>query len=55
MLKIKDDVDLKELEKFGLKPIYNCNPNNGKVYIRCIVSERYVGKYGCLSIKQIYK
>lgn len=50
MLKIKDDVDLKELEKFGLKPIYNCNPNNGKVYIRCIVSERYVGKYGCLSL-----
>lgn len=49
MLKIKDNVDLKELEKFGLKPIYGCNPNTGKVYIRCIVSEKYAGTYGHLS------
>lgn len=25
MLKLKDDIDLKELEKFGLKPFYNCD------------------------------
>ncbi len=29
MLKIKDNVDLKELEKFGLKPKYN--EDNGKI------------------------
>lgn len=50
MLKIKDNVDLKELEKFGLKPVYDCNPNTGKVFIRCIVSERYSGRHGHLSL-----
>lgn len=30
MLKIRDDVDLKELEKFGFKPKYN--EDNGKIY-----------------------
>lgn len=32
MLKIKDDVDLKELEKFGFKK----QPNQYKGYYRCI-------------------
>lgn len=30
MLKIRDDLDLKELEKFGFKPKYN--EDNGKIY-----------------------
>ena len=30
MLKIRDDVDLKELEKFGFKPKYN--EDNWKIY-----------------------
>lgn len=50
MLKIRDNVELKELEKFGLKPLYDCNPNTGKVFVRCIVSERYSGRYGHLSL-----
>lgn len=50
MLKIKDNVDLKELEKFGLKPLYDCNTNTGEVHIRCIVSERYSGEYGALTL-----
>ena len=50
MLKIKDNVDLKELEKYGLRPLYDCNTNTGEVHIRCIVSERYSGKYGGLTL-----
>lgn len=50
MLKIKDNVDLKELEKYGLRPLYGCNTNTGEVHIRCIVSERYSGKYGGLTL-----
>lgn len=50
MLKIRDEVDLKELEKFGLEPRYDCNPYTGKTYIRCIVSEKYSRKYGNLSL-----
>ncbi len=30
MLRIRDDVDLKELEKFGFKPKYD--ENTGKIY-----------------------
>ena len=33
MLKIKDNVDLKELEKFGLKLDYEVNHDTGEVYI----------------------
>lgn len=50
MLKIKGDVDLKELEKFGLKPLYDCDELTGKVRIRCLVSDRYTGKYGALTL-----
>lgn len=39
MLKIKDDVDLKELEKFGFEPRYN--ERTGKIY-------KYIA---CTSIK----
>ena len=34
MLKIKDDVDLKELEKFGFKPIYNKDTGKIEEYYR---------------------
>ena len=50
MLKIKDNVDLKELKKFGIKPIYSCNNLTGETYIRCLVSERYVGRFGVLKL-----
>lgn len=50
MLKIKDNVDLKELEKFGLKPIYGVNERTGETHIRCIVSDRYTGKYGSFTL-----
>lgn len=50
MLKIKDNVDLKELEKFGLRPLYDCDINTGKVHIRCIVSEKYSSEYGVLTL-----
>lgn len=50
MLKIRDNVDLKELEKFGLKPLYECETYSGKTYIRCIVSQRYTGRYGSLTL-----
>jgi hypothetical protein len=33
MLKIKDNVDLKELEKYKIYPHYVCNEQTGKVYI----------------------
>lgn len=41
MLKIKDNVDLKELEKYGLKLKYECNEDNGAVY----VTEIYITDY----------
>lgn len=50
MLKVKDGVDLKELEKFGIKPLYNCNEHTGETSIRCLVSSRYFGKYGRLTL-----
>ena len=50
MLKIKESIDLNELEKFGLRPLYDCDTNTGEVHIRCIVSERYSGKYGGLTL-----
>ena len=34
MLKIKDNVDLKELEKFGFKPYYNCDTGKTMYYYR---------------------
>ena len=33
MLKIKDNIDLKELEKYELKLKYECNEDNGAVYV----------------------
>ena len=53
MLKIKDNVDLKELEKFGIYPIYACNIHTGESYIKQLISEKYSGYYGhCRFIKK---
>ena len=37
MLKIKDNVDLKELEKFGFKPKYDVDTGKIKKYIKQII------------------
>ena len=47
MLKIKDNVDLKELEKYGLKPHYiMVNHDTGKTCIDYYSSSKYENKYG---------
>lgn len=40
MLKIKDNVDLKELKKFGLKLNYEVNHDTGETYINTIYKLR---------------
>lgn len=52
MLKIKDNVDLKELEKFGLKPHYIlADQNKGTTGIDFYYSCKYECKYGYLRLK----
>lgn len=47
MLKIKDNVDLKELEKFGLKPMYALkNSNTGETTIDYLYSMKYENSVG---------
>lgn len=46
MLKIKDNVDLKELEKYGIYPNYICNERTGKVYINGLSQELKCGFLG---------
>lgn len=47
MLKIKDNVDLKELEKFGLKPMYALkNSNTGETTIDYLYSTKYENSVG---------
>jgi hypothetical protein len=41
MLKIRDDVDLKELEKFGFKPKYSEDTGNIIAYERYKYDKRY--------------
>lgn len=52
MLKIKDNVDLKELEKFGFKPHYEFKNNEtGETFITHYYQTRsYVNKYGHLNL-----
>ena len=40
MLKIKDNVDLKELEKFGLKLEYEINPDTGESWVEYVYKLR---------------
>lgn len=46
MLKIKDEVDLKELEKFGFKPKYDEDTGELKEYYKEYVEQERVQKYG---------
>ena len=41
MLKIKDDVDLKELEKFGIYPRYECSETTGETRIKELNTHYY--------------
>ena len=43
MLKIKDNVDLKELEKFGFKPKYDEDTGKIKAYEKIKKEEEYMG------------
>lgn len=43
MLKIRDDVDLKELEKYGFKPKYDENTGKIKAYEKINKEETYMG------------
>ena len=43
MLKIKDNVDLKELEKFGFKPKYDENTGKIKAYEKIKKEKEYMG------------
>ena len=43
MLKIRDDVDLKELEKFGFKPKYDEDTGRITAYVKCIKEKEYEG------------
>lgn len=49
MLKIKDDVDLKELEKFHIYPRYKCYEFTGEIYVDGIYQHLY---YGHLKFKK---
>lgn len=47
MLKIKDNVQLKELEQYGLKPIYSMKNNKtGEVAIDYLYSTKYENSVG---------
>ena len=43
MLKIKDNVDLKELEKFGFKPKYDEDTGKIKAYEKVKKEKEYIG------------
>lgn len=43
MLKIKDDVNLKELEKFGFKPKYDEDTGKIKAYEKIKKEKKYMG------------
>ena len=52
MLKIKDNVNLKELEKYGLKPRYKIkNEETGEVYIDYYYSTKYEPRWGYMRLK----
>ena len=49
MLKIKDDIDLKELEKYGLEPVYTLkNQKTGETEIEAYRSSKYCCRWGYL-------
>ena len=44
MLRIKKEIDLKELEKFGFIPYYDCNTGKVKYYYKMIYDRRWYSK-----------
>ena len=53
MLKIKDNVDLKELEKFGLKPRYIMTDEQiGKTSIESYYSSKYRPRFGYCTFRK---
>ena len=53
MLKIRDDVDLKELEKFGFKPKYDENTGKIRAYEKTNKERKYMGL--CVKTEEIIK
>lgn len=51
MSKIRDDVDLKELEKFGFKPKYDENTGKIRAYEKIKKEQEYIGL--CVTIETI--
>ena len=52
MLKIKDGIDLKALEMFGLKPHYRMeNEEKGTVFIDYYYSTKYEPRHGYMRIR----
>lgn len=43
-LKIKDDVDLKELEKFGFRPYYDCDTGEISYWYKTIIDKLFKEK-----------
>ena len=41
MLKIKDDIDLKELEEYGIFPCYICNTRTGETRITALDTSEF--------------
>ena len=54
MLKIKDSVDLKELEKFGFKPKYDENTGEVAEYYKLFYGEDKLNKHKFKFIVQAY-
>ena len=55
MLRIKKEIDLKELEKFGFIPYYDCDTGKVKYYYKMIYDRRwYSKKYAEYCIKIDY-
>jgi hypothetical protein len=58
MLKIKDNVDLKELEKFGIVPYYDVIERTGETYISYFGNKDYLVRFGGIKFgrkKKIFK
>lgn len=53
MLKIKDNIDLKELEKYGIYPYYICNTRTGETRVTALDTSEFT--FRKLSFKKIKK
>ena len=55
MLKLKDGIEAKQLKKYGLKPLYDCDTSTGRSWITHFISEKYYGLFGHLTFEQKVK